>query len=251
MANQAITYPQYGSRGADVKKLQEALIKAGYKMAGGADGIFGKSTMQALMTFKLKNRIVVDPEVTEATWKALVGCDDVPTKGVEPAPASDDDAISISRLNRLHPSIRTEALKLYRMANTALSGRAKVRITYTLRTYAEQAELYAKGRTTAGPKVTNAKPGYSFHNWALALDFVLLIDGKEISWDINKDFDGDKKADWMEVIGIFENAGWKSGAKFTGLADYPHLEKTMGLSTADCRERIAAGKVDRQGYILI
>src|SRR4051812_28460317 len=33
------------------------------------------------------------------------------------------------------------------------------------RTYAEQDALYAKGRTTDGPVVTNARSGYSNHNF--------------------------------------------------------------------------------------
>jgi len=39
------------------------------------------------------------------------------------------------------------------------------------RTWEEQAELYALGRTKAGRKVTNARPGYSWHNYGVAADF--------------------------------------------------------------------------------
>jgi len=38
------------------------------------------------------------------------------------------------------------------------------------RTWEQQEALYAKGRTTPGPKVTNAKPGSSMHNFGLAVD---------------------------------------------------------------------------------
>lgn len=34
----------------------------------------------------------------------------------------------------------------------------------TLRSHAEQADLYASGRTRTGPILTNAKPGQSLHN---------------------------------------------------------------------------------------
>ena len=39
------------------------------------------------------------------------------------------------------------------------------------RTWEEQAEIYAQGRTKPGAKVTNAKPGQSWHNFGVAADF--------------------------------------------------------------------------------
>lgn len=53
----------------------------------------------------------------------------------------------------------------------------------TLRTNAEQAILYAQGRSKPGPVVTNAKPGESLHNpdangHAWAFDAVPLAHGK-------------------------------------------------------------------------
>lgn len=38
------------------------------------------------------------------------------------------------------------------------------------RTWDEQQELYNQGRTKPGKIVTNARPGYSFHNFGLAVD---------------------------------------------------------------------------------
>jgi peptidoglycan L-alanyl-D-glutamate endopeptidase CwlK len=51
-------------------------------------------------------------------------------------------------------------------------------ITSTLRDHECQAMLYAQGRTAPGKKVTNAKPGESFHNYGVAFDFVPLVHGK-------------------------------------------------------------------------
>lgn len=48
----------------------------------------------------------------------------------------------------------------------------------TLRSEAEQAELYTHGRTAPGAIVTNARPGQSAHNYGLALDFVPLLHGR-------------------------------------------------------------------------
>ncbi len=137
------------------------------------------------------------------------------------------DQITIDRTNKLHPKIREEVLSLLKQVDVALSGRADVRIVQGLRSFAEQDALYAKGRTKPGPIVTKAKAGQSYHNYGLAFDFALLIDGKEISWNTSKDYDGDNKSDWYEVIAVFEKAGYKSGKSF---GDLPHIEKSFGLT---------------------
>ena len=56
------------------------------------------------------------------------------------------------------------------------------RIYYACRTCQEQAKLYAQGRTAPGEIVTEAKPGQTPHEFGLAVDVVLIVDGKEV-WD--------------------------------------------------------------------
>ena len=46
-----------------------------------------------------------------------------------------------------------------------------------LRTMATQQALWDQGRTTPGEIVTNAKPGSSAHNYGMALDVMVLING--------------------------------------------------------------------------
>ena len=61
------------------------------------------------------------------------------------------DKIAIS-----HPKVRKELEDIVEHINTnLLTGEAKVRITSTLRTWKEQEELYAQGRTKLGIQVTN------------------------------------------------------------------------------------------------
>jgi len=95
-----------------------------------------------------------------------------------------------------------------------------------------------------GNKVTNAKGGQSYHNYGVAIDFVLIIDGKDASWDINKDWDDDQVADWIEVVKIFKAAGWEWGGNWTSLKDYPHFQKTFGNSISDLIKKY------KQGYFL-
>jgi len=43
-----------------------------------------------------------------------------------------------------------------------------------------------------------------------------------------KDFDGDKIADWMEVVKVFKDAGWEWGGDWKKFKDGPHFQKTFG-----------------------
>ena len=158
------------------------------------------------------------------------------------------DDKTLERINLIHPSIRAEVSKMYDEFCQALSGRALCRFAYTLRTIAEQNELFAQGRTKPGKKVTNAKGGQSYHNYGLAFDIVLLIDKdkngsfESASWETNIDFDGDGKADWQEIVQIAKSHGWTWGGdwKFT---DMPHFEKTFGLSVKELENRVNSGRV--------
>jgi peptidoglycan L-alanyl-D-glutamate endopeptidase CwlK len=140
------------------------------------------------------------------------------------------DKITEQRIALLHPKIREEVKKLVIEANSAISSKLTIRIVQGLRTITEQDALYAQGRTAPGKIVTKAKGGSSYHNYGLAIDFAFLIDGKEISWDTVKDWDGDKVADWLEVVKIFLKAGYGWGGNFKSIKDFPHLEKTFGYT---------------------
>ena len=145
------------------------------------------------------------------------------------------DSITLKRIDLLHPNLREEVKTMYEEICEALTGRAVCRFSHTLRTDKEQDELYAQGRTKPGKKVTNAKGGQSYHNYGLAFDIVLIIDGKEASWDTLKDFDGDKVADWHEVVKIAKKYGWKWGGDFVSFKDAPHFEKTFGKKTSELK----------------
>lgn len=128
---------------------------------------------------------------------------------------------SVKLLQLLHPKIRDKAIDAYNEAVKLTPVGVHPYITQTLRTFAESDALYAQGRTKPGPIVTNAKGGSSYHNYGLALDFVLQINGKE-SWVIDKN--------WMVVVNIFKAHGFKAGIDFKSLPDAPHLEMTMGYT---------------------
>lgn len=151
------------------------------------------------------------------------------------------DQITQQRISKLHPKVRDEVSKIINECNSALTGRAKVRIAQGLRTFAEQDALFAKR-----PKVTNAKGGQSIHNYGLAVDIVLIIDGKEASWDTAKDWDNDGIADWYECVKIFAKYGWDWGGNWKTFKDLPHFEK-KGFNWRN----LINMKRDKENYVII
>ncbi|WP_379130977.1 M15 family metallopeptidase [Paenibacillus sp. sgz500958] len=140
---------------------------------------------------------------------------------------------SSTRLSGLHPVVLNAATLLIERCYT--SG-VPILITQGLRTIAEQNALYAQGRTAPGSIVTNAKGGCSYHNYGLAVDFALLLpDGKAVSWDMKRDDDNDREADWLEVVRHAKALGFEWGGDWTGFKDYPHLQLTFGLSIDQLR----------------
>ena len=87
--------------------------------------------------------------------------------------------------------------------------------THGYRTYGEQMALWAKGRTVAGPRVTNAKGGQSAHNFGLAIDFVRDLDVKKPGVQ-----PGWSEEDFAVLIEEATKRGLHSGK---GYKDFPHI----------------------------
>jgi len=132
------------------------------------------------------------------------------------------DLATQNRIALLHPTIREEVKRLVAEANAKLAPNVQMRIVQGFRSFAEQDALFLKR-----PRVTRARGGQSNHNYGVAIDFALLINGNEISWDMKKDMDNDNQADWIEVVQTFVKAGWYWGNTF---GDFPHLTKVKELS---------------------
>jgi peptidoglycan L-alanyl-D-glutamate endopeptidase CwlK len=159
-----------------------------------------------------------------------------------------EDKITIQRLAKLHPLLRVEALLIYR---EVLAVGVQIRITCTMRSFAEQDELYKQGRSKPGPVATQVKGGYSYHNYGLAVDFCLLLkEGKEISYDRILDSDHDKEADWQEVVAVFKKYGWEWGGDWLKFKDYPHFQKTTGLKVDTLLKMYNSNQLEN-GYPII
>jgi len=109
------------------------------------------------------------------------------------------------------------------------------------RTWAEQDALYAIGRTKPGQKVTNARGGYSNHNFGIAGDFG-VFQGKVYLDESNPKL-ADKVhracAEHAEACGLEWGGHWES------FQDMPHYEIQTVLSLSQKRIRYS-----RKGSVL-
>lgn len=151
-----------------------------------------------------------------------------------------EDKVSLTRLQLLHPAIRAEAIQAYEEAVRKTPINVHPVIVQTLRTFEEQDALYQKGRTRPGQKVTNAKAGSSFHNYGLAIDFCLQVNGKLV-WKVDDN--------WMKVVEIFKKHGFSWGGDWVSFKDFPHLEKTFGHTWKELLVSHNAKKLDCNGYV--
>mgnify|MGYP003375351633 FL=1 len=61
---------QKGSRGEEVRELQQRLNASGYS-CGKVDGIFGQKTLEAVTAFQADRGLAVDGIVGAKTWNEL------------------------------------------------------------------------------------------------------------------------------------------------------------------------------------
>lgn len=147
------------------------------------------------------------------------------------------DKYTNSRINKLHPKIRDD----FRAAiNECEKQGMKVRLASGYRTFEEQKAIYAKGRTTKGKIVSKAKPGQSYHNYALAGDVVEIKFGKAL-W---------KNPKWELIGSIFEKYGFTWGGRWKKFLDRPHMQKNFGLHWSKLFKILQAKKTTN-GYLNI
>ncbi|MDQ0206658.1 peptidoglycan-binding protein [Alkalicoccobacillus murimartini] len=132
---------------------------------------------------------------------------------------------SVRNMGAVHNVIRESTIE---MIKRAYGEEINVQISSGFRSYADQTRIYNQGRTSPGNIVTNAKAGYSNHNFGVAIDYFLTShDGSEAIWTVN--------AQWRRVAAIGKQLGFSWGGDWTSFKDFPHLQMTGGLSTAQMR----------------
>lgn len=136
------------------------------------------------------------------------------------------------KLVDLHPHVRVMAERL--LADAKAAG-IPLTVTFTLRSMETQAALYAQGRTKPGRIVTNARAGYSFHNFGLALDVVPTELLALPSWGDTPPHQKHTDSLWAQVGAIGKAIGFRWGGDFKMIKDRPHFEWSGTLALADLR----------------
>lgn len=196
------------AEGIDVANWQRFLISQGHKIE--ADGDFGKKTEQATQRFQLAHGLTADGIVGKDTLEVaerITKASNINLGSQNPVdvPITPPELINHPRLRGTHPNLQTKAVTLLEMAK---ADGITLLITQGLRTFAEQGALFKKR-----PKVTNARGGQSMHNYGVAFDVAVMVNGK-ISWD-EKLYRGLGK--YADAVGLDWGGRWR-------FVDYPHFQ---------------------------
>jgi peptidoglycan L-alanyl-D-glutamate endopeptidase CwlK len=158
-----------------------------------ADGVAGPKTWGAI-----HQRIVMGKPAATAAKPP------VPSMGTVDARSEGNIA---TLLADVHPYARA-------LVQRAAAVGITIKIISGTRTYAEQDELYAQGRTKPGNKVTNARGGYSNHNFGIAFD-IGVFEGTSYKGDSPK----------YRAVGMLgEELGLEWGGNWKSFQDQPHYQ---------------------------
>ncbi|MGB5976767.1 MAG: RHS repeat-associated core domain-containing protein, partial [Cyclobacteriaceae bacterium] len=162
-----------------------------------------------------------------------------------------DDQHTVNRIDELHPNVRNTFREFvirseYEESITLRLGNP------VLRTFDTQNNLYAQSRTQEQlnrvglnniqarpdlPWATNARGGYSYHNYGLAGDFYRLMDDGSIDWNYDR-------TPLLRIANSLD-LEWL-GPTF----DPPHYQYTTGRSERELLDLYNDGEVDDDGYLI-
>lgn len=172
-------------------RIDEMITAIQKELGVGVDGKAGPETWGAIYKKICK--------VTKSEMVQTVG-------SLEPV-----DARSEKTIATLLPEVQPFARALVHKSS---ANGVTIKILSGLRTYEEQNVLYAKGRTAPGSKVTNAKGGFSNHNFGIAFD-IGIFEGAKYLGDSPK-----YKA--VGVLGMELGLEW--GGNWKTIVDQPHYQ---------------------------
>ena len=126
------------------------------------------------------------------------------------------DKRSESALAKVNPAL---AEKVRAAADGLAASGTFLLVVSGLRTAAEQDALYAQGRSAPGHIVTNARAGYSMHNYGLAVDIVPYLSGSsgQLNWRANT-------AQFRAMVAALEAQDLIWGGSWKSLPDDDHFQ---------------------------
>jgi peptidoglycan hydrolase-like protein with peptidoglycan-binding domain len=154
-----------GSRDDRVKELQSTLMAAGFTVVGGADGIFGALTANALKSFQNANGIGVTGVVDKATAKALAAVTTTSGSGKNHAPAATNPFVGLqygslgADVKALQTALMSAGLSVRGGADGVFGNatrsavkayQAKLGLQQTGKVDADTASALSSGSTTSG-----------------------------------------------------------------------------------------------------
>ncbi len=187
----------------DVTFLQRFLKCSGF-YGGRIDGIWEATTDDAVNQF----------EAVSAAIAAQLG---------------EFDSTTERHLRTLQPSAQRQARAFMRRV---LAAGIPARILSGTRTYAEQDVLYRKGRFgDAASIVTNARGGFSNHNFGIAWDIGIFDHGKYLG----------NSPLYRQAAAVGKAPGIEWGGDWTSFVDLPHYQLATGVGLASVRTSFEAG----------
>lgn len=166
--------------------------------------------------------IEVDGKAGPQTWGAIYRHIVRPQASATVAftgPRDQANARSERMIATLLPHVRPYARALYFKARD--NGIA-INIISGTRTHAEQDVLYAQGRTTGGEIVTNARGGYSNHNFGIAFDIGVFSGNRYLP----------ESPLYKAVGALGMELGLEWGGNWTSIVDQPHFQLRPAWASA-------------------
>lgn len=122
------------------------------------------------------------------------------------------DSVSEIRLNFVHPAL---SRRVHQLNSLLIDEDIYIHVIQGLRTFVQQDALYAQGRTTPGRIVTDARGGYSAHNFGYACDLDPFKLGVP-DWAADD-------PEWQAMLSKALTCGLSEGALWREFPDRPHF----------------------------
>jgi peptidoglycan L-alanyl-D-glutamate endopeptidase CwlK len=178
--------------------------------------------------------LVVDGVAGIKTWTAIHGLLFEPVK-ISHGDNEDLAAPVAERSERVIATLQPPVRPLARaLVNAAAKKGITIHVTSGLRSYAEQDALYEQGRSKPGKIVTNARGGYSSHNWGTSFDITVFANGKP-KWE------GPEYATVGQIgkeLGLAWGGDWE-------IADEPHFTLRPTWAKGLSEQQFMSGLRDR------
>jgi peptidoglycan L-alanyl-D-glutamate endopeptidase CwlK len=186
----------------------QRLLKSAGFYQGDLDGDFGQQSHAAADQFEAESLAIAKD----------LGIFDIRTEG---------------NIQSLLPKAQRKARQFLTEVTAKLSTDGLIfKIISGTRTYDDQNELFAHGRTKSGPVITRARGGQSNHNFGVAWDIGIFRNGEYIpESELYKKAGGIGKAQRLE---------W--GGDWASIQDLPHFQAIAEASLVGTRTSFEAGQ---------